>query len=124
MYIRPHRTKNPSDTPIPIPALDPVVNPPGSEVSCDTGVPVGVEGVEEASELLDREGEIGLLEIDIEEIRVLEAEKVDVPARRMMNPGLESSPVPSSNDEAASLNRKTYLALTAKLVSGTSIVHA
>lgn len=124
MYASTHKTRIPSDTPNPIPIFAPVVNPPDPEVCCDTGVAVGFKGVGEASVLPEKEEVTGLLEVATEEVRVSGVDVVDMMARRMINPGLESSPLSISKDEAAALNRKTYLALMAKLVSGTCMVQA
>lgn len=85
---------------------------------------VGLGAGGETSVLLMEDVDTRLLNADGEEVREVVVDVVEGLARRTMNPGLESSGLFIANEEAAALNRKTYLALMSRLVSGIVIVHA
>lgn len=115
----------PTEMPTPRPALAPGLSPE------ELGVGDG-DVVEDSSVLVVEPGpaeELSVNDVDAADedalfVDVLEEDVDSADDLITRNPGLDNSPVPALNVVVGSLNRRTYLGLTAKDFSGIAIVQA
>lgn len=113
-------------TPTPIPAFALVLKPQ-EEHSVVSAVAVGDNDSDELVVVGALDEMVVDFAVILEDARVvgeLDMEVNDTVASRTRNPGLDKSAVFGLYVEAGTLNRKTYFALTARLLSGIAIVHA